>query len=229
MATANMGLSFRGCPFQAPDQKWQARFFLLCGVSCSLSCPFFCRSFSLPAWHGPGLVHQGGCEKIAQGKGLWENVARQPRGMWQWGQANVFWDKKGTIVEIRLSELRSCHWIVRLHQTYENRTSEFCMFYRLYGLFQCVFCGSEMAGSVFWSVSQPVDPPLWSRLLSQNYWMDGHETLYTGSCPHPPGWSTMTWLFIKYHHPVKTSTLVHCNHNLNLSCRLSPNQQMLAW
>lgn len=37
MATANMGLSFLGCPFQAPDQKWQARFFLLCGVSCSLS------------------------------------------------------------------------------------------------------------------------------------------------------------------------------------------------
>lgn len=27
MATANMGLSFLGCPFQAPDQKWQARFF----------------------------------------------------------------------------------------------------------------------------------------------------------------------------------------------------------
>lgn len=27
MATANVGPSFQGCPFQAPDQKWQARFF----------------------------------------------------------------------------------------------------------------------------------------------------------------------------------------------------------
>lgn len=31
MATANVGPSFQGCPFQAPDQKWQARFF--CSVA----------------------------------------------------------------------------------------------------------------------------------------------------------------------------------------------------
>lgn len=36
MATANVGPSFQSCPFQAPNQKWQARFFLLCGVSYSL-------------------------------------------------------------------------------------------------------------------------------------------------------------------------------------------------
>lgn len=55
----------------------------------ALSWPFFCLSFSLPAWHGPGLVHQGGCEKTAEGECLWENVARQHRGMWQWGRMNI--------------------------------------------------------------------------------------------------------------------------------------------
>lgn len=33
MATANVGPSFQSCPFQASYHKWQARFFLLCGVS----------------------------------------------------------------------------------------------------------------------------------------------------------------------------------------------------
>lgn len=36
MATANVGPSFQGCPFQAPDQKWQARFFC-CVASLTLS------------------------------------------------------------------------------------------------------------------------------------------------------------------------------------------------
>lgn len=64
-------------------------------ASLAPSCPFFCLSFSPPAWHGPGLIHQGGCEKTAEGECLWENVARQHGGMWQRGQANIVWDKKG--------------------------------------------------------------------------------------------------------------------------------------
>lgn len=36
MATANVGPSFQSCPFQAPDQKWQARF-LCCVASLTLS------------------------------------------------------------------------------------------------------------------------------------------------------------------------------------------------
>lgn len=44
MATANVGPSFQSCRFQAPDQKWHARF--ICNVALySLSRPFFCLSF----------------------------------------------------------------------------------------------------------------------------------------------------------------------------------------
>lgn len=66
MATTNVGPSFQGCPFQAPDQKWQARFFcyvasLTLSLAHSSASAFLCL-------HDMVLVHQGGCEKTAEGK-----------------------------------------------------------------------------------------------------------------------------------------------------------------
>lgn len=93
------GPQLSGLSFSSARSKVAGQVFLLCGVSYSLSCPFFCLCFSLPAWHGP--CSPGRLWEDCRGK-VWENVARQHRGMWQWGQANMVRHKKGNIWLVKM-------------------------------------------------------------------------------------------------------------------------------
>lgn len=112
----------------ASDQKWQARFFL------SLFFLYYVASLALPLVHSSAspflspcdmvLVCPGGCEKIAEGECLWENVARQPK-QHVTARASLYGlgQKRGTSWD-GLSELRSCCWMARLQQIKQSCASE---------------------------------------------------------------------------------------------------------
>lgn len=95
---------------------------------------YYVASLALPLVHSSAspflspcdmvLVCPGGCEKIAEGECLWENVARQPK-QHVTGRASLYGlgQKRGTSWD-GLSELRSCCWTVRLQQIKQSCASE---------------------------------------------------------------------------------------------------------
>ena len=93
MATANVGPSFQGCPFQAPDQKWQARFFCYVAslaLAHSSAAPFLPLHDMVLAWFTREAVRRlqraSICGKVlpdntgvcdSEGKLIWPGMNRE--------------------------------------------------------------------------------------------------------------------------------------------------------